>query len=158
VSLEEKGKPTKNAERFADRYQVVRVQGKGGMATVYSVIDLTTKKKLALKRMQFQKDEEIKSIQIELFEREFHTLVQLAHPRVVEVYDYGIDETVPFYTMELLDGGDLRGLSPLPWKKACLYMRDICSALSLLHSRRLVHCDVSPRNIRCTQVSPLAIF
>ena len=42
---------------------------------------------------------------VALFEREFHTLSQLAHPRVVSVFDYGVDEGTPYYTMELLDGG-----------------------------------------------------
>jgi Protein kinase domain/AAA ATPase domain len=68
----------------------------------------------------------------------------------VEVYDYGLDAGGPYYTMELLDGGDLQQLAPLDWRKACALARDVCSALSLLHSRRLVYRDLSPRNIRCT--------
>jgi serine/threonine protein kinase len=36
------------------------------------------------------------------FEREYHTLVQLNHPSIIEVYDYGVDQRgYPFYTMEL---------------------------------------------------------
>ena len=53
-----------------------------------------------------------------LFEREYHTLVRLKHPRIIEVYDYGIDEHGPYYTMELLDGSDLRELAPLPWQRS----------------------------------------
>jgi hypothetical protein len=56
--------------------------------------------------------------------------------------------------MELLDGGDLQQLAPLPWRTVCAIGRDIGSALSLLHSRRLVHRDVSPRNVRLTQAGP----
>ena len=52
--------------------------------------------------------------------------------------------------MELLDGGDLVERSPLPWKDACRVLFDVCSCLALLHSRRLLHRDVSPRNVRCT--------
>jgi serine/threonine-protein kinase len=88
---------------------------------------------------------------VEQFEREFYTLSQLAHPRVTEVYVFGIDGKVPFYTMEILDGGDLQELAPLPWKKACALLSDGCSALSLIHSRRMVHRDLSPRNVRCTR-------
>src|SRR5262249_829667 len=68
----------------------------------------------------------------------------------VRAYDYGVDGEQPYYTMELLDGGDLRELSPLPWPDVCSIAYDICSALSLLHSRGLVHRDVTPRNIRRT--------
>jgi len=86
-----------------------------------------------------------------LFEREFHLLAQLSHPRVIEVYDYGIEDGRPYYTMELLDGGDLRELSPLPWRRVCALIYDVCSSLALLHSRRFVHRDISPRNVRCTR-------
>src|SRR5262249_5755425 len=70
---------------------------------------------------------------------------------VIEVYDYGLDAAGPYYTMELLDGGDLREQSPLPWQRACALVYDVCSSLALLHSRRLMHRDISPRNIRCTR-------
>jgi hypothetical protein len=35
----------------------------------------------------------------------------------VEAYDYGVDDDGPCYTMELLDGGELAALAPLPWKR-----------------------------------------
>ncbi len=133
------------------RYQVEATLGQGGMAVVYRVVDATTGRKLALKRLLARAEEKKQRQVAELFEREFYTLAQLAHPRVVEVYDFGKDDTGPYYTMELLDGGDLRELSPLAWQQACSLLTDICSVLSLLHSRRLVHRDLTPRNIRCTQ-------
>ena len=87
---------------------------------------------------------------VELFEREFHTLSELAHPRIVEVYDYGVDGEGAYYTMELLGGNDLRALGKVPWRRACELLRDVASSLAILHSRRLIHNDVSPRNVRCT--------
>src|SRR5205085_1731189 len=87
-----------------------------------------------------------------LFEREFHTLAQLQHPHVIAVYDYGLtSDAQPYYTMELLDGGDLVARAPLPWREACSLLFDVCSSLALLHSRRLLHRDISPRNVRCTR-------
>jgi len=85
-----------------------------------------------------------------LFEREFHTLSDLSHPHIIEVYDYGVDASGPFYTMELLEGQDLRERTPLSWREACVLLYDVCSSLALIHSRRLVHRDISPRNIRCS--------
>jgi hypothetical protein len=87
---------------------------------------------------------------IAFFEREYFTLAQLLHPRIVSVHDYGIDATGPYYTMELLDGGDLQRKAPVDWRQACAFARDLCSALALVHSRRLVYRDLSPRNVRCT--------
>lgn len=136
---------------FADRYQVEKTLGRGGMAVVFQVLDTSTNKRIALKSLLLPTRDNKRRTNCELFEHEFYTLSQLAHPRVIEVYDYGVDETGPYYTMELLQGGDLRQLSPLPWQRVCSILHDICSSLSLLHSRKLVHRDVSTRNIRCNK-------
>jgi serine/threonine-protein kinase len=136
-------------ERIGGRYRVLEELGRGGMARVYLVED-GSGRRLALKQLQRTGTETHDQVASELFEREFRTLAQLSHPRVIEVYDYGIGEVRPYYTMELLDGSDLRALSPLPWRRACELVFDVCSSLALLHSRRLVHRDVSPRNVRCT--------
>jgi hypothetical protein len=139
-----------DAELVAGRYRIEQPLGSGGMATVYQVLDLSTDRRVALKRLHPQADPRKRRRTRELFEREFYTLSHLAHPRVVEAFDYGLDESGPYYTMELLDGGELQQLAPLPWRRACELARDICSALSLVHSRRLVYRDLNPRNVRCT--------
>jgi len=117
------------------------------MAEAYRVHDRSTGRQLALKRLTAPGKT---GAVVELFEREFHTLTQLAHPRIVRAFDYGFDDEHPYYTMELLDGGDLKELAPLPWQEVCTVAYDICAALSLLHSRRLVHRDLTPRNVRRT--------
>jgi hypothetical protein len=137
-------------EAIGGRYRLEGVLGEGGMAVVYRALDLASQKHIALKQMRSPDKARRRAQLTELFEREYLTLAQLAHPRVVEVYDYGLDARGPYYTMELLDGGDLQQLAPLDWRRACALARDVCSALSLLHSRRLVYRDLSPRNIRCT--------
>jgi hypothetical protein len=132
------------------RYEFQRELGGGGMAVVYEVIDRQHGRRLALKRLhhhvRVERDKRARS----LFEHEYHTLAQLRHPRIVQVFDYALDEQGPFYTMELLDGGDLLQLARAGYARVCQTAADVCSALSLLHSRRLLHRDVSPRNIRCT--------
>jgi serine/threonine-protein kinase len=124
--------------------------GRGGMAIVYRVDDTATGRSLALKQLAILPSSRHQAEVSALFEREYHTLAELAHPSIIEVYDYGIAEDGPFYTMQLLEGGDLRDRAPVPWREACVLLHDVCSSLALLHSRRLVHRDVSPRNVRCT--------
>jgi hypothetical protein len=133
-----------------ERYRVEKRVGEGGLALVYQVHDSLSGETRALKRLSAQADPSLRQRYVELFEREFHTLEQLAHPRIVAVHDYGIAGTDPYYTMELLDGGDLYERAPVEWRQACSLARDVCSALSLLHSRRMVYRDLSPRNVRCT--------
>src|SRR6185295_18783606 len=130
------------------RYRIEQQLGRGATASVYRVSDARTGKKLALKRLQL--GEAASAFLASQFEREYHTLCQLAHPSIIEVYDYGVDDGGAFYTMELLDGQDLRERGRLPWREACALLRDIASSLAVLHSRRLLHRDVSARNVRCT--------
>jgi hypothetical protein len=140
--------------RSHSRYQLQEQLGRGGMASVYRALDQSTGEHVALKLLATRKDQgdRERSLMTTLFEREYHTLAQLRHPHVIEVYDYGqLADGTPFYTMELLDGGDVRERAPLPWQIACALFFDVCSSLALLHSRRLLHRDISPPNIRCTQ-------
>jgi tetratricopeptide (TPR) repeat protein len=135
-------------EIVAGRYRLTRKLARGGMGEVFSAIDQSTDRKVALKRMLPDALQQ-RSLVVH-FMREYHALAELRHPRIIEVYDYGVDRDVPYYTMELLDGQDLRDLSPLPYREACAYLRDVASSLALLHARRLLHRDVSPRNVRRT--------
>jgi anti-anti-sigma regulatory factor len=125
--------------------------GRGGSAHVYRVQEIASGRELALKRLRHDLNPARAPELTKHLEREFYALAQLRHPRVIEVYDYGVSEGLPYYTMELLDGGDLRASAPLPWRRACELMYDVASSLALLHSRRFVHRDVTPSNIRCTR-------
>ncbi|HEX4336156.1 MAG TPA: serine/threonine-protein kinase [Polyangiaceae bacterium] len=137
-------------QRIGARYDVHEVLGRGGMAVVYRATDTMDGRQVALKQLTLPPRPREAALAASLFEREFHTLAELSHPRIIEVYDYGIAPDGAYYTMELLDGGDLRDRSPVPWREACALSYEICSSLALIHSRRLVHRDISPRNVRCT--------
>ncbi|HVW24321.1 MAG TPA: protein kinase [Polyangiaceae bacterium] len=138
-------------ESIRGRYQLHEVLGKGGMARVYRATDVTSGRELAVKQLAFDAEDKDYATHASLFELEFRTLAQLSHPGIVDVYDFGIDECGPYYTMELLDGGDLRSRASLPWRNACAVAYAICSSLALVHSRRLVHRDVTPNNVRFTR-------
>lgn len=121
------------------------------MAVVCRVFDTSLRKDVALKSLVMGGSERNYVLSKSLFEREYHTLAQLRHPHVVEVFEYGcFADGTPYYTMELLSGSDLLSSAPLPWREACAVFFDICSCLALLHSRGLLHRDVSPPNVFCT--------
>jgi hypothetical protein len=129
-----------------DRYRIEKTLGRGGMGEVLAVVDQSTGKRFALKRLL----PGAKPKHTLLLSREFHTLHGLTHPNVVHAFDYGSSEGVPYYTMELLAGSDVEDMAPMPWQKAVPILRDVASALSLIHARHLLHRDVSARNVWLT--------
>jgi hypothetical protein len=136
------------AETVAGRYVLLRSLARGGAGEVFAARDESSQKQVALKRLL---PEALKQrTTVVHFMQEYHALSALRHPRIIDVYDYGVERDVPFYTMELLDGQDLGALSPMPYREACAHLRDVASSLALLHARRLLHRDVSPRNVRRT--------
>jgi type II secretory pathway predicted ATPase ExeA len=135
-------------EVIGAHYRVLAELGRGGMARVVRVTDQRSGTGYALKQL-FPAGDRAATLRA-MFEREYHTLVDLAHPHIVRVFDYGVEQDNPYYTMELLEGSDVRAASrggTLPVAEVCSILRDCASALSLVHSRRMVHRDVGPRNV-----------
>jgi hypothetical protein len=134
-----------------DRYEVTALLGRGGMGAVYRAFDREGGGAVALKRLQLAPDDSRRELLTDLFHQEFRSLVRLIHPHVVRAYDFGVDAHGPYYTMELVEGEGLHELAPLPYRQACALMRDAGSAIALLHSRRLLHRDLSPKNVQRTR-------
>jgi hypothetical protein len=146
-SGESSGHPEAGA-LVAGRYVLLEKLGAGGTSAVHLARDEATGRMVAFKQLLASLAGRHRRLIEAMFEREYHTLARLKHPRVIEVYDYGVMESGPFYTMELLSGGDLQQRSPLPYRDVCAHLRDIASLLALLSAQRLVHRDISPRNVR----------
>jgi eukaryotic-like serine/threonine-protein kinase len=85
-----------------DRYQPVRLLGRGGMGVVHEVLDRATGERLALKKML---DPDARSLL--RFKREFRVMAELRHPHLVQLFDLGVDDGTWFFTMELVEGRDL---------------------------------------------------
>lgn len=137
-----------SAPSGVDRYEVKSELASGGMGVVYHVVDRVTGEARALKRIKT--DVASNRVLVEAFEREYQVLAGLDHPRIIRVFDYGVDQLGPYYTMELLEGQDMQRAAPLPCAEACLCLRDIATSLALLHARRMIHRDLSPTNVRRT--------
>ena len=97
--------PGDPAALLGGRYQVEAELGQGGMARVYRVVDQRSGQHVALKQLVCSEDApKLRA----MLEREYHTLVQLEHPRIVHAFDYGLDPRGAYYTMELLEGHTAR--------------------------------------------------
>src|SRR4029079_9815794 len=84
------------------------------------------------------------------FQREAIELSVLAHPNVVSITDFGVDDGVPFLVMELLEGQTLGALikeGPLPFWRALEIARQTLRVLAFSHIKGVVHGDLKPTNV-----------
>jgi eukaryotic-like serine/threonine-protein kinase len=144
--------PVAGARILAGRYMLREVLGTGGMATVWRARDEVLSRDVAVKvlNQQFAADPGFAA----RFEREARHAAGLSHPRLVTVFDCGVDDSTPFIVMELVAGLTLRQVldraGTLPPGEAVRIAAAVCEALEVAHAAGLVHRDIKPANIILT--------
>jgi len=133
-----------------DRFDIERLVGSGGMATVYRAIDRQTDQPVALKVLHGRSVE-----QTERFEQEAELLAELSHPAIVRYVGHGTTPAGEHYlAMEWLDGETLEdalGHGPLTIGQSVELGRRVAEALASAHRRGIVHRDIKPGNLLVTQ-------
>ncbi len=140
------------SERIGQRlgnYRLQRLLGQGGFAEVYlgEHIHLGTHAAIKLLRTRLTPED------TELFKQEARTLAHLAHPHIVRVFDFGVDNGTPFLVMDYAPGGTLRSRYPLgthvPLSIVVEYVKQVAQALQYAHeqSPHIIHRDVKPENM-----------
>ena len=136
---------------IADRYEIRRQLGRGGMGVVYLAHDRTTDQTIALKTLLPQYVSNKRAVQ--RFMREVQAIGQLNHPCIVKIFDIQDTGDTIFYTMEYVEGQSLRSLMR---KRRQFGMGSTVRILSLLchaleHAHKFtIHRDISPENIIVT--------
>jgi serine/threonine protein kinase len=134
---------------IADRFQIVRELGRGGMGAVYLVFDRELCREVALKRSDLDRvgdlDHEAR------FCREFRAAAAVADPGVPQVYHSGrTAEGVLWFTMEVVRGESLRALldrGALDPLRALDVAIGLGRILAHAHERGVIHRDVKPPNV-----------
>jgi serine/threonine protein kinase len=131
------------------RYRVTDRIGKGAMGMVYAGVDDALGRKVAIKVMMTDLEEEPEIR--ERFYREGKITGQLAHRNIVTVFDLGEDEGHPFIVMELLDGHalpeHLQASGDLGLDGKIALMLQVCEGLQVAHARHVIHRDIKPSNL-----------
>ena len=133
---------------LADRYDVERELGSGGMATVYLAEDLKHSRKVAIKVLR---PELAAAIGVDRFVREIEIAAHLTHPHILPLFDSGEAGGLLYYVMPYVEGESLRDRltreGKLPVATAVRLTDQIASALTHAHQAGIVHRDIKPENI-----------
>jgi tetratricopeptide (TPR) repeat protein/TolB-like protein len=133
---------------LADRYELDREVGSGGMAHVYRAHDRQHDRDVAIKVL---KPELAAALGTERFLREIHIAARLQHPHILPLYDSGVADGFLYYVMPYVEGETLRDLirreKQLSLGNAIQIARDVAEALSYAHTHDVLHRDIKPANI-----------
>jgi ABC-type transport system substrate-binding protein/tRNA A-37 threonylcarbamoyl transferase component Bud32 len=89
--------------------------------------------------------------EVEHFQQEAETIATLAHPAIVRVFDFDVQDGIPFLVMDYAPNGSLRQrypkgkLVPLPVIVSCV--KQVAAALQYAHDKKFIHRDVKPENM-----------
>ncbi|MCI0682421.1 MAG: bifunctional serine/threonine-protein kinase/formylglycine-generating enzyme family protein [Gemmataceae bacterium] len=129
-------------------YEVQASLGRGGMGVVYKARHLKLNRTVAIKMMLAGGYADRQ--QLTRFLREAETVAGLRHAHIVQVYDVGDLDGLPYFTMEFVGGGSLAqqlaGM-PQPAHRAAALVATLAGAVHLAHQGGVVHRDLKPANI-----------
>ncbi len=136
-------------------YRLLGRLGRGGMGVVYRAVHLALNRPVALKMLggsAFQIDPEVRA----RFRKEAEALASLRHTNIVPVYEVGEADGLPYFTMELVEGGDLAKHilchPPKPAEGASIASQ-LARGVQAAHEAGILHRDLKPSNILLTSGS-----
>jgi len=133
----------------------LKALGSGSYANVYEYFDRFYLKKYALKRAK----KELNEKEIQRFRREYEQMRMLSSPYVLEVYGYNDKKNE--YVMEFMDSSldsyILKNNSNLSFQDRTKFGLQILKAFSYIHSKNILHRDISPKNILIKEYEDVAV-
>jgi len=145
---------------LANRYEIVRMIGEGGMGAVYQARDLQLNRLVALKviRPDLAKDPEI----VNRFKQELILARQVTHKNVIRIYDLAEFDGLKFITMDFIDGRDLKTVlrenGKFEPRRAAEIIEQVCRGLEAAHSEAVIHRDLKPQNIMMDRSGKITVM
>jgi serine/threonine protein kinase len=120
------------------RYAVVECIGRGAMGRVYSAVDESIDRRVAV-RVGKSGDPRV--------HQQARLTGQVAHPNVVSVLDLGEEDGAPFAVMELVDATSLTNMGPSSLERQLDVMQQVCNGLQAAHDRGVIHGGIKPSHV-----------
>lgn len=148
--------PTAEPEILLDRYRVLARRGNGGFGTVCTCWDTRLQRRVAIKRMPLLGASETPGVLASTVDEalsEARTACLLAHPNIVTVHDFEIEDNYAYLVMEFVDGLNLSELLArveggyLTYAEAAHMVSSLAKALQYAHENGVLHLDIKPTNI-----------
>jgi peptide/nickel transport system substrate-binding protein len=128
-------------------YRLVSLLGQGGYAEVYLGQHVRFNQQAAIKVLHAH----LSGVEAEHFQQEAETIATLAHPSIVRVLDFDVQDGVPFLVMDYAPGGTLRRRYPrgslVPLAVIVSSVKQVADALQYAHEQKFIHRDVKPENM-----------
>jgi serine/threonine protein kinase len=133
-------------------YEIIRLLGQGGFATVYEARDRMLDRRVAIKQLHLDEVKNEKTVK--RFMQEARITAALEHSNVVTIYGLRIEAKSIYMILEYLPGGSLKDLLDQQGKLSVAHtaklISGICEGLAKLHSQEIVHRDIKVENILLT--------
>jgi serine/threonine protein kinase len=132
-------------------YQILGELGRGGMGVVYKARQRGLNRLVALKMVLA--GAHASAQQLSRFNIEAEAVARLQHPNIVQIYEVGEQEGLPFFSLEFVNGGPLdkkiAGM-PQPVAEAAQMTEAMARAMHFAHEQGIAHRDLKPANILLT--------
>jgi serine/threonine protein kinase len=129
-------------------YEVLGELGRGGMGVVYKARQTGLNRLVALKMLRAW--DGASGNASARFYREAEAAGRMRHPNLVQIYEVGTHASLPFLSLEYVEGGSLAehltGV-PLPIRPAVALMETLARGMHYAHERGIVHRDLKPANV-----------
>jgi WD40 repeat protein len=133
-------------------YEELRELGRGGMGVVYQARHVRLGRVVALKMILA--GSHAGRQELARFQTEAEAVARLQHPHIVQIYEVGEHNGLPFFSLEFCPGGSLEkklGGTPLPPLEAAALVEKLARAMAAAHQKGVIHRDLKPANILLTE-------
>jgi serine/threonine protein kinase len=133
-------------------YEILAELGRGGMGVVYKARQVALHRLVALKMIRSRNlatDEDLAR-----FRSEAMAVARLQHPNVVQIYEIGDHNGLPYFSLEYVGGGSLQTRlagAPQQPRQVAETVETLARAMQVAHQCGIIHRDLKPANVLVTR-------